>query len=104
MVGLRRRVRGRVTDSPRRCVARIATGKPTSLQRDDPQLVDELPAFHSDAAFWSTLRPGDLTAFEPADRLLGIDQSRLDQIATAFAQVIDAKSPYTHRHSERVSE
>ncbi len=33
----------------------------------------------------------------------GADQQQLDTIAEAFAAVIDAKSPYTHEHSQRVS-
>ena len=32
------------------------------------------------------------------------DDDRLDRIAEAFARVIDAKSPFTARHSERVAE
>ena len=33
----------------------------------------------------------------------GVDHRKLDGIAEAFAAVIDAKSPYTHEHSQRVS-
>ena len=32
------------------------------------------------------------------------DDERLDRVAEAFALVIDAKSPYTYRHSTRVAE
>jgi HD-GYP domain-containing protein (c-di-GMP phosphodiesterase class II) len=32
-----------------------------------------------------------------------MDPGKLDEIAEAFAAVIDAKSPYTHEHSQRVS-
>ena len=32
-----------------------------------------------------------------------VDEDYLDDIAQAFAQVIDAKSPYTAGHSERVT-
>ena len=32
-----------------------------------------------------------------------VDESYLDDIAAAFAQVIDSKSPYTSGHSERVT-
>ena len=31
-------------------------------------------------------------------------EARLDQVAEAFARVIDAKSPWTSRHSERVAQ
>ena len=36
--------------------------------------------------------------------VLRADDERLDRIAEAFARVIDAKSPFTARHSERVAE
>lgn len=34
---------------------------------------------------------------------LSIDDERLDDIATAFAQIVDSKSPYTNGHSTRVA-
>ena len=40
-------------------------------------------------------------AWEPPDRVLTADDARLDAIAYAFAGVIDAKSPWTYRHSDR---
>jgi HD-GYP domain-containing protein (c-di-GMP phosphodiesterase class II) len=47
---------------------------------------------------------GEIRELEPADRILSVDQNGLDQIAHAFARVIDAKSPFTFMHSERVTE
>jgi HD-GYP domain-containing protein (c-di-GMP phosphodiesterase class II) len=41
--------------------------------------------------------------WEPADRVETVDQERLDRVAEAFATVVDAKSPYTGRHSEGVA-
>jgi HD-GYP domain-containing protein (c-di-GMP phosphodiesterase class II) len=70
----------------------------------DPALVDALEPVFGDRAFWDTLERCDISAYEPADRLLAADQERLDRIAEAFARVVDAKSPYTARHSERVAE
>jgi HD-GYP domain-containing protein (c-di-GMP phosphodiesterase class II) len=70
----------------------------------DPALVDALMAVCGDAAFWATLDDVDVSAWEPADLLLVADDARLDRIAEAFARVIDAKSPFTARHSERVAE
>ena len=55
-----------------------------------------------DAAFWASLADGDVAAWEPADRVLKADDARLDAIAAAFAAVVDAKSPWTYRHSDRV--
>jgi HD-GYP domain-containing protein (c-di-GMP phosphodiesterase class II) len=41
---------------------------------------------------------------EPEGREVIADNQRLDNIAAAFASVIDAKSPYTFHHSERVAD
>ena len=35
--------------------------------------------------------------------MLAADETRIDLVAEAFARVIDAKSPYTYRHSEGVA-
>ncbi len=70
----------------------------------DPALVDALEPLFADRAFWDTLEHCDISAYEPADRLLTADEARLDRIAEAFARVVDAKSPFTARHSERVAE
>jgi HD-GYP domain-containing protein (c-di-GMP phosphodiesterase class II) len=67
----------------------------------DPALVEAFSAVCRDTAFWDTLHEGDLTAWEPPDRVLAVDEARLDAIAYAFAGVIDAKSPWTYRHSDR---
>jgi HD-GYP domain-containing protein (c-di-GMP phosphodiesterase class II) len=67
----------------------------------DPTLVEALGAIRGDAAFWRSLAEADASAWEPADRLLTADDARLDRIAYAFAGVIDAKSPWTYRHSDR---
>jgi HD-GYP domain-containing protein (c-di-GMP phosphodiesterase class II) len=40
---------------------------------------------------------------EPGQHLKIVDEDYLDDIAAAFAQVIDSKSPYTSGHSERVT-
>ena len=45
-----------------------------------------------------------VSRLEPADRVLAVTSERLDLTARAFARIIDAKSPFTYRHSERVAE
>ena len=70
----------------------------------DPALVDALLRICRDPAFWRGLEDPDVSGWEPTDRLLVADDDRLDRIAEAFARVIDAKSPFTARHSERVAE
>jgi putative nucleotidyltransferase with HDIG domain len=67
----------------------------------DPALVDALAATRSDRDFWRSLAKPELAGWEPADRRLTADDDRLDEIADAFAGVIDAKSPWTYRHSDR---
>lgn len=72
----------------------------------DPELVDCLQAISS-PAMWASLETGDLVgtvaAAEPAERAIEATGEQLDQIATAFAWVIDAKSSFTFEHSDRVT-
>jgi HD-GYP domain-containing protein (c-di-GMP phosphodiesterase class II) len=70
----------------------------------EPALVDALDEVETDAAFWASLEGPRVTAIEPADRVIVADDRQLDRIAEAFARVVDAKSPYTGRHSEGVAE
>jgi putative nucleotidyltransferase with HDIG domain len=74
----------------------------------DPQLVDALCAFRSEAEFWTRLQSedlaGELSRWEPEDAMLIADEACVDRVAEAFAQVVDAKSPWTYRHSTRVAE
>ena len=54
---------------------------------------------------WSTANlEQEVTACDPADQVLLADEALLDQLAEAFAQVVDAKSPWTFRHSSGVAE
>ena len=67
----------------------------------DRGLVDALRPVCEDSDFWASLPEDDLSSWEPMDRLLTADEERLDLIAGAFAGVVDAKSPWTYRHSDR---
>ena len=69
----------------------------------DPTLVDAVDALDRDAAFWTSLHEPDVHAVEPADRVERADDARLDRIAEAFAGIVDAKSPFTARHSAGVA-
>ncbi len=73
----------------------------------DPHLADVLLSLESDAAFWGEVGgAGDLESLlrhEPQERTLTADDSRLDRVAEGFARVVDAKSPWTFRHSEGVA-
>jgi HD-GYP domain-containing protein (c-di-GMP phosphodiesterase class II) len=70
----------------------------------DPELVEALLAFRDNAGFWASLAEPDVSAVEPPDRVLTADEDLLDRIAEAFAQVVDAKSGWTHAHGDRVYE
>jgi putative nucleotidyltransferase with HDIG domain len=70
----------------------------------DPSLVDAFMRFCDDRDFWAALQAPDVSQWEPADLALVGDDARLDRIAEAFARVIDAKSPFTARHSENVAQ
>jgi HD-GYP domain-containing protein (c-di-GMP phosphodiesterase class II) len=73
----------------------------------DPVLVDAFQSL-ADEDFWAQVLGRSperhLSSLEPEDQILLADEERLDDIARAFARVIDAKSPYTYLHSERVAE
>jgi HD-GYP domain-containing protein (c-di-GMP phosphodiesterase class II) len=73
----------------------------------DPQLVSAFERVATQPYFWDMLRSPKLQqaifALEPAQRSSVVDDDYLDDIAAAFAQVVDSKSPYTSGHSERVT-
>jgi putative nucleotidyltransferase with HDIG domain len=70
----------------------------------DPTLVDAFLSFTGDREFWASMEAPDVSEWEPPELALVGDDARLDRIAEAFARVIDAKSPFTARHSVRVAE
>lgn len=73
----------------------------------DPHLVEAFERIVDRPEFGDTLRSENLQqaiyALEPAQRVKAVDADYLDDIAVAFANVIDSKSPYTGGHSERVT-
>ena len=69
----------------------------------DPTLADALVGLEDDEEFWASVQRTTVTALEPPDRLLVADERRLDQVALAFASIVDAKSPYTGHHSDGVA-
>jgi putative nucleotidyltransferase with HDIG domain len=70
----------------------------------DPELVDALVALENESSFWDSLEMPAVGTLEPPDRIVVADDERLDRVAHAFASVVDAKSPYTARHSDGVAE
>jgi HD-GYP domain-containing protein (c-di-GMP phosphodiesterase class II) len=73
----------------------------------DPRLADAFAVLSRDREFWRQLASDDLElrVFEmgPAQHLQPVDDDYLDDIATAFGQIADAKSPFTAGHSARVA-
>ena len=73
----------------------------------DPDLVNLFLAEARGGGLWESLAREDLrrevSRLEPADRVLEATPERLDLVSRAFAEIIDAKSPYTYRHSEGVA-
>lgn len=73
----------------------------------DPTLVDACERAARRPDFWTMLDLPHLSAsivgLAPADQRHPIDDDYLDDIAAAFAKVVDAKSPFTSGHSDRVA-
>jgi putative nucleotidyltransferase with HDIG domain len=70
----------------------------------DPTLVDAVGVLERDSAFWAGLAAPDVHSVEPTDQVERADATRMDRVAEAFAGIVDAKSPYTARHSAGVAE
>lgn len=73
----------------------------------DPALVKALERAATSADFWPMLAspelPERVLALSPAGHEIEVDEDYLDRVAAAFGQVVDAKSPFTAGHSERVA-
>jgi putative nucleotidyltransferase with HDIG domain len=73
----------------------------------DPALVAAFMRAQANPDFWAALTAPDLEArvfaMQPALQSEPVDEDYLDDIAEAFAEVVDAKSPFTADHSNRVT-
>lgn len=73
----------------------------------DPDLVSAFMAAQSKPDFWTVLNDPSLEdrvfALPPALASTDVDEDFLDDIAEAFADIVDAKSPFTADHSKRVT-
>lgn len=73
----------------------------------DPAVVFAFSDVAADETFWAMLARDDIEQvvldLEPGQEVQRADEGYLDDIARAFARVIDAKSPFTSGHSERVA-
>ena len=72
----------------------------------DPVLVDQLTALFSDQAFVEGLLADDIRErvlkIAPKNTHMLLDDDYFDCIVAAFGKIVDAKSPYTAGHSQRV--
>jgi putative nucleotidyltransferase with HDIG domain len=73
----------------------------------DPALADRVIGWVRDDHFWRGLAAPDLrdtvVALEPGSDPRRVDDDGLDAIARSFAEIVDAKSPFTARHSVNVA-
>jgi HD-GYP domain-containing protein (c-di-GMP phosphodiesterase class II) len=73
----------------------------------DPQLVRAMRPLQFDREIWENMEPDRARALamrlEPASDTLMADDVCLTKVCEGFAGVIDAKSPWTHQHSQGVA-
>lgn len=73
----------------------------------DPELVAVFRRIAASETFWTDLRKNDLLkvllSLPPARSANDLDDDYLDDVAAAFGEVVDSKSPYTSGHCDRVS-
>ena len=73
----------------------------------DPNLVDALWAFRDDGAWWSGLLHDDLLAqvasAEPEDSIRYVDDSGIDEVAAAFAEIVETKALFTRGNAAEVA-
>jgi putative nucleotidyltransferase with HDIG domain len=73
----------------------------------DPDVVGPLSSICASGALDELDAPdliGRTMSLEPSGRIRTSDDHDIDRIAGAFADIVDAKSPFTGSHSQRVSE
>ena len=81
----------------RRSTARCASRAGAAAAGSTPSSSTALHRTRRDRAFWA----GSCQPSPPPERQLPADDAYLDRIASAFSGVVDAKSPWTYRHSDR---
>ncbi|MFN0107077.1 MAG: HD domain-containing phosphohydrolase [Bryobacteraceae bacterium] len=74
----------------------------------DPDLATAVESLAEREALWPGLDSStlleDVWALEPVEMRLMLTEARMDEICLAFAEVVDAKSPFTYRHSTGVAD
>ncbi len=74
----------------------------------DPEIVDAFSRVAGSSRLWeepaSERLENQVMELEPMEFSQPADADRLDRVARAFGKIIDAKSPYTYGHSQRVGD
>jgi HD-GYP domain-containing protein (c-di-GMP phosphodiesterase class II) len=71
----------------------------------DPELVKVVDSFRDDRLFWHRLSYDPASALREFECEAAVHQAtddRIDNVCSAFAEIVDAKSPFTGAHSFRV--
>lgn len=73
----------------------------------DPSLARIIRSWREETAWWEALHSDEATAIaislEPQQHTRYVDDNGLDEVARAFAEIIDSKSPFTYQHSTNVA-
>ncbi len=73
----------------------------------DPSLARIVRSWREETTWWEQLHSPEATAIaislEPQQYTRYVDDKGLDEVARAFAEIIDAKSPFTYHHSTNVA-
>jgi putative nucleotidyltransferase with HDIG domain len=73
----------------------------------DPNLVRIVRSWRADSQWWEAMNSAEATAMalsvEPQQHTRYVDDKGLDDVARAFAEIIDSKSAYTFSHSTNVA-
>jgi putative nucleotidyltransferase with HDIG domain len=74
----------------------------------DPDLVRAAESLANQGLLWLGLEKAnslqDALALEPEERRMIATEETIEKICTAFAEIIDAKTPFTYRHSNGVAD
>jgi putative nucleotidyltransferase with HDIG domain len=73
----------------------------------DPSLARIVRSWREETLWWDRIHSDEATAIalslEPQQHTRYVDDKGLDEVARAFAEIIDSKSPFTYQHSTNVA-
>ena len=93
--------------SRRGLLAAMKMARERSGQWFDPSLARIVRSWREETSWWERLHSPEATdiaiSLEPQQYTRYVDDKGLDEVARAFAEIIDAKSPFTYHHSTNVA-